>query len=359
MKAPEIIIEGRRVGPEQPPYIVAEVSANHNGSLERAREIITMAHEQGADAVKLQTYTPDTMTIDCDRDEFMISEGLWQGYSLYDLYKWAQTPFEWQEELFSHARSLGITVFSTPFDETAVELLNNLDAPAYKIASFENVDLPLIARTAQTHRPLIISTGMADLEEIHTAVECARDNGCRQLALLHCISAYPAPIEQANLRTISDLAGRFGVVVGLSDHTLGTTAAVASIALGASIIEKHVILDRSEGGPDAPFSLEPSELRQLVNETNAAWSALGTPNYERLPAEQPNVVFRRSIFVVRDIKAGEAFTQENLKIIRPGNGMAPRYYQDILGTRAVRDMKRGDPLTPHDINTTGGRKFSE
>lgn len=349
MSQTEIVIDGRRIGLGHSPFVVAELSANHNGSLDRAKAIITMASERGADAVKLQTYTPDTLTIDCNRDEFLIKDGLWQGHTLYSLYKWAQTPFEWQAELFEHARGLGITVFSSPFDESAVDLLEELDVPAYKIASFEAVDLPLIARVAQTGRPMIISTGMADLEEIGEAVECARDYGCRELALLHCISAYPAPMDQANLRTIPDLAKRFGVVVGLSDHTVGTAAAVTGVALGAAMVEKHVTLDRAEGGPDAAFSLEPDELQRLVEESHAAWSALGAPNYERLPAEQQNIVFRRSIFVVRNIQAGEEFTADNVRIIRPGNGLAPKYYTRVLGTRAVRDMQRGQPLTAADV----------
>lgn len=344
-----ITIDDRRIGEGEPPYVVAEISANHDGSLQRAKDIITMASERGADAVKLQTYTPETMTIDCDRKEFVIKEGLWKGHTLYSLYEWAQTPFEWKRELFAHARALGITVFSSPFDETAVDLLEELDAPAYKVASFEAVDLPLIARIARTGKPMIISTGMADLDEIREALECARDNGCREIALLHCVSAYPAPADQANLSTIPDLATRFGVPVGLSDHTLGTAVAVAGVALGAAVLEKHVILKRSDGGPDAPFSLEPEELERLVQDARCAWSALGAPNYERLPAERSNLIFRRSIFAVRDIADGETLTTENVRVIRPGNGLAPKHYDTVIGARAARALHRGEPLTAEDV----------
>jgi len=346
-----IAIDGRRIGPGEPPFVIAEVSANHNGDLERAKEIISMAHQRGVDAVKLQTYTPDTMTIYCDDELFQVKEGLWKGYNLYDLYAWAQTPFEWQSELFAHARSLGLTVFSTPFDETAVDLLESLDAPAYKIASFELVDLPLIARVARTGRAMIISTGMASDAEIREALECASDNGCEEMALLHCISAYPAPIEEANLRTIPVMAERFGVPIGLSDHTLGTTAATAGVALGASLLEKHVMMDRSHGGPDAPFSLEPQELGELTERVREAWLALGSPRSGRSRSEESSVVFRRSVFAVRDIVEGEAFTCENVRVIRPGNGLAPRYYGRVLEGHATRGLRRGEPLRAADVSS--------
>ncbi len=276
-----ISILGREIGLSFPPYIIAEMSANHNGDIERAKKTISMAQAMGADAVKMQTYTADTITIDCDSEDFQIHGGLWDGYNLYRLYKWAETPFAWHKPLFDHARKVGITLFSTPFDESAVDLLEDLNAPAYKIASFEAVDLPLIKYVAQTGKPMIISTGMANQEEIQEAVDAARESGCSDLVLLHCISSYPAPIEESNLRTIPDLAQRYDVVAGLSDHTLGTTVAVASIALGACVIEKHVTLSRNDKGPDSEFSLEPEELQILCRSTKDAWLSLGDILWEQ------------------------------------------------------------------------------
>ena len=337
-------IEGRKIGPNHSPFIIAELSANHNGDLDRALETIVMAKEMGADAIKLQTYTPDTMTINCDAEDFQITGGLWDGYNLYDLYKWAQTPFEWHQAMFAKAREIGITVFSTPFDETAVDLLEDLEAPAYKVASFEVVDLPLIAKIARTGKPVIMSTGMANLEEIKDAVECARDNGCRDLLLLHCISSYPAPMNQAHLRTIPDLADRFGTFVGLSDHTLGTTAAVASVAMGACVIEKHVTLSRQDKGPDSEFSLEPAELKELCVQSKAAWEAMGQAGYDLKPAEESSIKFRRSIYAIEDIAEGEAFTRDNVRIIRPGYGLAPKHMPDILGKKAKSSLKRGTAM---------------
>jgi len=345
-----IKIDGRKIGPEFPPYIIAELSANHNGNLERALQTIEMAKNMGADAIKLQTYTADTLTIDCDKEDFHISEGLWNGYNLYSLYEWAHTPYEWHKSMFDHARKLGITCFSTPFDESAVDLLESLNAPAYKIASFEAIDLPLIQYVAQTRKPMIISTGMANLDEINEAVETARDSGCKDVVLLHCISSYPAPVEQSNLRTINDLASRFGVVSGLSDHSLGTTVATTSVALGASIIEKHVTLNRQDKGPDSEFSLEPSELEQLCRATKDAWLALGVAGYERKPAEEKNIKFRRSLYIVKDIKEGEILTQENVRRIRPGFGLAPKYYNEVLGKRVNRDLERGTALQLCDVS---------
>lgn len=339
-----IAIDGRLIGSDHPPYIVAELSANHNGSLERALKTIDSAKIMGADAVKLQTYTAETMTIDCDMEEFRIRDGLWDGYTLYELYRWAQTPFEWQEALFERGREVGISIFSTPFDETAVDLLETLDAPAYKIASFEVVDHALIARTARTGKPLIISTGMATLAEIGEAVAVARDNGCRDLVLLHCISSYPAPADQANLRTIPDLAERFDTVVGLSDHTLGTAVAVAGVSLGAALIEKHYTLDRTEAGPDAAFSIEPDELKRLCTESRQAWEALGAPGYELKPAEANSKAFRRSLYVVADVAAGETLTRENVRCIRPGHGLAPKHLETVLGRSARRALRRGTAL---------------
>ena len=345
LESKEIIIAGRKIGSQYSPYIIAEMSANHNGNIERAFKTIEMAKVMGADAVKMQSYTADTITIDCDNEDFRIEGGLWDGYNLYRLYEWAQTPFEWHKPIFDYARKIDITLFSTPFDETAVDLLEDLNAPAYKIASFEAIDLPLIKYVAQTKKPMIISTGMANLEEITEAVETARQSGCEQLVLLHCISSYPAPIEQSNLRTIPDLGQRFSVVSGLSDHTSGTTVSVASVALGASVIEKHITLNRNDKGPDSEFSLEPEELRQLCIDTRTAWTALGACGYEKKPAEEENLKFRRSIYIVEDMKRGDVFTEKNIRRIRPGFGLPPKYYNELLGKRINSDVKRGTPLT--------------
>jgi len=341
---PSIVIAGRPVGPGHPPYIVAELSANHNGSLERAMQIIASAKAMGADAIKLQTYTPDSITMDADGTEFQIKGGLWDGYSLHELYAEAQTPFEWHKALFDKGREVGITVFSTPFDERAIDLLIELDAPAFKVASFEAIDLPLISRLAKTGKPLMISTGMASLEEISEAVDTARNNGCSELVLLHCISGYPTPVEEANLRTIPDLAERFEAVIGLSDHTIGTTAAVAAVVLGAGLIEKHYTLDRCHGGLDAAFSMEPDELQRLCTEARNAWLSLGTAGYDIKPSEQANLKFRRSLYVAQDVAAGEEFTAENVRSIRPGLGLPPKEIGAVLGRRASRSIKRGTPL---------------
>lgn len=341
MSKMDIFINRRRIGPDRPPYVIAELSANHNGSLDRALETMAAAKAAGAEAVKLQTYTPDTMTLDCDLPDFRIKGGLWDGYTLYELYREAHTPFEWHETLFAEGRKLGITVFSTPFDESAVELLERLGAPAYKIASFENTDLPLIRTVAATGKPLILSTGMASLDEIGEAVEAARSAGCRELVLLHCVSSYPTPIEQANLRVIAELARRFGVVVGLSDHTLGTTAAIASVALGAAVIEKHFTLGRAEKGPDSAFSLEPQELAELVRQTHDAWLALGTGTLTRPPAEAGSRVFRRSIYFVRDLPAGHVVGPEDIRRIRPGYGLPPKCFDALLGRRLKASVRRG------------------
>ncbi len=337
-------IGSRVIGAGQKPYIIAEMSGNHNGDLGRALAIMEAAKKAGADAVKLQTYTPGTMTIDCERPEFQITGGPWAGHSLYDLYRGAHTPWDWHEALFAKGRELEITVFSTPFDKTAVDFLEGLDCPAYKIASFENADLELIEKTAATGKPLIISTGMADHDEIAEAVETARDGGCRELALLHCVSAYPALPEESNIRAIPRLVEDFEVVTGLSDHTLGTAVSIASVALGASIIEKHVTLRRADGGPDAAFSLEPDELKELVDDCAIAYLALGEATFERTPGEEENLVFRRSLFVVEDMNKGDVFTRENLRCIRPGHGLAPKHLKGILGRRAARELKRGEPL---------------
>ena len=340
-----VTIDGVKIGPEHPPYIIAELSANHNGSLERALATIDEAKRRGASAVKLQTYTADTMTIDSDRPEFLIKGGPWGGYRLYDLYKWAETPFEWHQVMFDYARKIGITIFSTPFDESAVDLLEKLAAPAYKIASFEMTDLPLVEYVAKTGKPMIISTGMATEQEIEEAVETARNAGCKELVLLHCISSYPAPMEQANVAQLAELGRRFEAVPGLSDHTLGTTASVAAVALGACLIEKHFILNRDDGGPDSGFSLEPDELERLCTDTRDAWAAVGKAGYNRQEAEQPNKIFRRSIYFTRDIKAGEAVSKEDIRRIRPGVGIEPKYFNSLIGKTLKVDVSRGTPTS--------------
>jgi N-acetylneuraminate synthase len=339
-----IQIAGRAIGPDHEPYVICELSGNHNGSLDRALELLEAAAATGAGAIKIQSYTPDTITIDHDGPGFRIEGGLWDGRNLYDLYGEAQTPFEWHEALFARARELGVTLFSSPFDETAVDLLESLDAPAYKIASFEVIDLPLIAYVAAKRKPMIISTGMANLDEIGEAVRTARENGCDEIVLLHCVSSYPAPDEQSNVRTVPDLAERFGVVTGLSDHTFGSAVAVASIALGASVVEKHFTVRRADGGPDSAFSLEPGEFRTLVEDCKRAWRALGKATYDLQGCERGSLAFRRSIYVVRDIDAGEELTRENVRSIRPGYGLAPKHLPEVLGRHATRDLKRGDPL---------------
>ena len=338
-------INGRIIGPDQPPYIIAELSANHNGSIERAFETIDAAMRCGADAIKLQTYTADTMTIDCNAPDFVIKGGLWDGYKLYDLYKWAETPYHWHEALFMHAHKRGITVFSTPFDETAVDLLESLNAPAYKIASFEIVDLPLIRYVAITGKPVILSTGMASKEEIEEAVVTARESGCKNLILLHCISSYPAPMDQSNLRQLPELAKRFGVLAGLSDHTMGTTASVAAIALGACLIEKHFTLSRADKGPDSEFSLEPADLERLCTDTRDAWLALGRAGFERQKAEVGSKVFRRSLYFVKDLPAGHVIKPGDIRRIRPGLGLAPKYFNGILGKRLKVEIKTGTKVS--------------
>lgn len=345
MKQPSVTIGGRVIGKGQAPYIVAELSANHGGSLPRALAVMEAAKAAGADAIKLQTYTADTMTIDHDGPEFRIKGGLWDGRQLYELYKEAYTPWEWHDALFAKSRELGIPVFSTPFDETAVDFLEKLDPPAYKIASFELLDTPLVRRVAMTGKPVIMSTGMASPEEIAESVETFRTAGGRDLVLLHCVSAYPAPIEQSNLLRIPKLAEEYKCPVGLSDHTLGVAVAIASVALGACLIEKHFTLSKTDGGPDSTFSLEPDELRELVDGAKAAFDALGSGAPARAEVEKSTMVFRRSIYVVRDIGPGEPFTDKNVRIIRPGYGLAPREMPKVLGRKARRALSRGTALT--------------
>ncbi|MBV7264810.1 pseudaminic acid synthase [Erythrobacter ani] len=342
--APEISIAGRRIGSCYDPYVICELSGNHNGSLDRAIELLEAAAATGADAIKIQSYTADTITIDHDAPEFRVEGGLWDGRTLHDLYREAQTPFEWHEPLFRRAKELDVTLFSSPFDQTAVDILEELGAPAYKIASFEAVDLPLVAYCASKGKPLIISTGMANLDEIDEVVATARNNGCKEIVLLHCVSSYPAPDEQSNVRTVPDLANRFDVVSGLSDHTSGSPVAVASIALGGAVVEKHFTLRRADGGPDSAFSLEPEEFTALVRDCKRAWRALGKATYDLQGSESASIQFRRSLYIVRDVAAGETMTSQNVRSIRPGHGLAPKHLPEITGKTAVRALKRGEPL---------------
>jgi N-acetylneuraminate synthase len=339
-----IAIAGRMIGPDQPPYVIAEMSGNHNGDIGRAFALIEAAKAAAADAVKLQTYTADTITIDHDGPGFMIEGGLWHGRKLHELYGEAHTPWDWHPRLFEHARAVGIACFSSPFDPTAVDFLQSLDAPAYKVASFEIVDTPLVARMARTGKPLIISTGLASPEDITDAVAAARDAGGREIILLHCTSGYPTPADQMHLRTMPDLAQAHGTLVGLSDHTMGTAVAVAAVALGACVIEKHFTLARADGGVDSAFSLEPEELARLVSDCRDAWAALGSVHYEEVEAEKAGRDLRRSLYVVADVKKGEKLTPENVRSIRPGHGMAPKHLYEVLGRPAARDLKRGEPL---------------
>lgn len=341
-----IEINGRFIGPGYPMYIVAEMSANHNQDFEQAVHILQAAKEAGADAVKLQTYTPDTLTIACDNEYFRIGRGtIWEGRNLYDLYGEAYTPWEWQPKLKEIADDLGLDLFSTPFDATAVDFLQEMDVSAYKIASFEIVDLPLIRQVARTGKPIIMSTGMATLAEIDEAVRTAREAGATQIALLKCTSAYPAPPEEMNLRTIPHLSEAFGVPAGLSDHTLGIAVPVVAVTLGACIIEKHFTLSRATSGPDSAFSLEPHEFKEMVEAIRVAEKALGKVRYEVTEREAASRVFRRSLFVVRDVKVGEVFTEKNVRSIRPGYGLYPRYLDEVLGRRAARNIERGTPLS--------------
>jgi len=341
-----IEINDRCIGPSEPVYIVAEMSANHNQDFDRAVKIIEAAKEAGADAVKLQTYTPDTMTIDCDKEYFQIGKGtLWEGRKLYDLYGEAYTPWEWQPKLKKIANDLGLDLFSTAFDSTAVDFLEEMGVPAHKVASFEIVDIPLVEHMAHTGKPIIISTGMATLAEIEEAVQAARKAGARHIALLKCTSAYPAPPEEMNLRTIPHLAQAFNVPVGLSDHSLGIAVPVAAVALGACIVEKHFTLSRDDPGPDSAFSLEPQEFKEMVYAIRVAEKALGKVHYEVGEKEAKSRVFRRSLFVVKDMKAGDVFTEENVRSIRPGYGLPPKYLKDVLGRRAARDIARGALLS--------------
>ena len=338
-------ISGRRIGPNLPVYVIAELSANHNQQFEQAVGLVKAAKEAGADAIKLQTYTPDTITIRCDTEYFQLTGGtLWDGRTLHDLYGQAYMPWDWQPRLKAIAEQLGLDLFSSPFDGTAVEFLENTKVPAYKIASFEIVDIPLVRRIAHTGKPVIMSTGMATLAEIEEAVRTIRDEGNDNIALLKCTSAYPAPTEEMNLRTIPHLSKTFGTPVGLSDHTLGIAVSVAAVALGATIIEKHLTLSRSDPGPDSPFSLEPQEFKEMVAAVRATESALGSVQYGPSAAERSSTVFRRSLFVVDNMRAGEVFSERNIRSIRPGHGLHTRFLEQVLGQHASCDIKRGTPL---------------
>ena len=343
-------IHHRKIGLDQPPYIIAEMSANHNGSIENAFKIIEQAKICGADAVKIQTYTADTITLNSRAPEFMIGGGtLWDGQSLYDLYQKAHMPWDWHKPLFEFAREQGITIFSSPFDFSAVDLLERLNAPAYKIASFEVIDLPLIRYVAQTGKPMIISTGMANEDEIAEAIDAAKSAGCCECVVLHCVSGYPAPASDYNLRTLSDMAQRFGTLVGLSDHTLDNTTAVASVVLGACVIEKHFTLDRNGGGADDSFSLEPEDLRVLCQDTKTAWQALGRVNYGLKSSEQGNTKFRRSLYFVKDLQKGDVIDETCIRSVRPGFGITPKYFDELIGKKLVRDVQENTRTSWEDF----------
>jgi N-acetylneuraminate synthase len=338
-------INDRLVGPGHPTYVVAELSANHNHDFDQAVKLVKAAKRSGADAVKLQTYTPDTITIDSDKEYFHIAGGtLWDDHTLYDLYGKAYTPWEWQPRLKAVAAELGLALFSTPFDFSAVDFLEDMEVPCYKVASFELVDIPLIEKIARTGKPIIMSTGMASFEEIKTAVDAARSVGAEEIALLKCTSAYPAPVEEMNLRTIPHLAENFGVPTGLSDHTHGTVVPVVAVSLGACIVEKHFSLSRDLPGPDSAFSLEPNEFKEMVDAIRIVEKALGQVDYTVGEFESKSLIFRRSLFVVEDVEAGETFTEKNVRSIRPGHGLAPKYLEDVLGRKADRDIQRGTPF---------------
>jgi pseudaminic acid synthase len=347
MNMQEFEVMGRGIGPSHKPFIIAEMSGNHNQSLDRALAIVDAAAKAGAHGLKIQTYTADTMTLDLDRDEFFISDpnSLWKGNSLHKLYQQAYTPWEWHKPILEHCRKLGMIGFSTPFDESAVDFLEKLGVPCYKIASFENTDIPLIRKVAATGKPMIISTGMASAGELEETVKAARAAGCKDLVLLKCTSTYPSTPDNTNLRTIPHMRDLFACQVGLSDHTMGNGAAVAAVALGATVIEKHFTLRRADGGVDSAFSLEPEELKALVTETERAWQSLGGVNYGPVEAEKKSLVFRRSLYVAEDMKAGEAFTAKNLRAVRPGLGLAPKWFDTLIGKRIRRDAPKGTPVS--------------
>ena len=341
MKPKNIKIGNARIGFNCKPYLVAEISANHAGSLKRALKTIYQAKKNGADAVKIQTYTPDTMTIDSNNKDFLISNGLWKGHTLYSLYKIAHTPFEWHKEIFAYSKKIGITCFSTPFDLTAVDLLESLDTPAYKIASFEITDLNLISYVAKKNKPIIISTGMANLNEITEAIKVCKANGNSKIIVLHCVSSYPALINQSNISTISDLYNKLKLNIGLSDHTLSNSVSCTSVALGACLIEKHFTINKRTKSPDNKFSLMPNEFKKLSISLNEAWQSIGKPNYKILPSEKKNLIFRRSIYSIKDIKKNEIITKNHIRVIRPGYGLAPKNLSLIIGKKAKKNIKKG------------------
>jgi len=344
-------IKGRPIGEGHAPYLIAEMSGNHNNDINRAFAIIKAAREAGANAVKLQTYTPDTITMDHDGEGFVIKEGLWKGRNLYELYKEAMTPWEWHGELFEYARKQDISIFSSPFDRSAVDLLEDLNAPAYKIASFEMTDLPLVRYAAETGKPMIISTGLASHEEISEVIDTVRATGNEQLAILHCVSAYPSDPKEANLATIPDIAQSFGVIAGLSDHSHGIAVPVASVALGSAVIEKHMTLARKDGGVDSAFSLEPNEFRDMTEACKIAYDAIGTADYSLKESEKKSLIYRRSLYAVADIKKGEIITDDNMRSIRPAYGLKPKYYDSLIGKKALEDIPRGTPLSWEMIKT--------
>lgn len=339
-----ITIDKTKIGDSYPPYVIAEMSANHNGNIDDAFKIIEKAKKSGANAVKIQTYKPSTITIKSELPDFLIKDGLWKGKSLYELYESAHTPWSWHKDLFEYANKIGITMFSSPFDTTAIDLLEDLNTPAYKIASFEAIDLPLIRYAASTKKPMIISTGMANEEEIDEAIEAARDAGCVELAILHCVSGYPAPPKDYNLRTLVDMKKRFEVITGISDHTLNNVTALASISLGASIIEKHFTLDRSRGGPDDSFSLEEKDLIELCELSKVAWDSLGEVDYSTKESEKINLKFRRSLYFIKDLKKGDIITENDIRSIRPGFGISPKYFDEIIGKKVKKDVIYGTPV---------------
>ena len=345
----EVCIGGQKIGPGHPPFVICEISANHNGNINRAFDLIDEAAKTGCSAIKLQTYTADTMTIDHDSDEFKIKDGLWEGYNLYELYEEAHTPLDWHKAIFDRAKSKEVQIFSTPFDETAADFLDNLGVPAFKIASFELTDIPLIEHVAKKQKPIIVSTGMGNLQEIALAVETIRNTGNEDIILLHCVSSYPAPIEQSNVATVKHLSETFDVVSGLSDHTLSNAASISAIALGGSVIEKHFTIDRTEGGPDSAFSLEPREFSMLCNECHNAWQAVGRPDYTIKQSEVINLKFRRSIYFVKDLKAGEIISLDSVRVIRPGYGLSPVEIRNIIGRKVKFDVKRGTPVKHDDL----------
>ena len=340
-----IKINNRKIGQEFPPYVIAEMSANHNGCIDTAFQIIEQAAISGADAVKIQTYKPDTITLDSSLPDFQINEGLWKGRTLFELYDWAHTPWDWHKDLFSHAKKCNITIFSSPFDTTAVDLLEDLGAPAYKIASFEAIDLKLIEYVAATGKPMIISTGMANFQEISDAIETAKKNGCNELAILHCVSGYPAPSKDYNLTTIPDMINNFDIVTGISDHTLSNITSIAAVPLGASIIEKHFTLDRNGGGPDDSFSLEPEDLSDLCIGAKTAWDSLGQVHYDQKESEKENLKFRRSLYFITDLKKGDVISSDSIKSVRPGFGLAPKFFDEVVGKKLNDDVQFGTPVT--------------